>query len=138
MRPMSAARLRPGDLVEVRSPEEILETLDADGTVDDLPFMPEMVEFCGKKFRVAKRVVKTCFSGSISTMLAFRTDDVVTLEGQRCSGSAHDGCQKACMLFWREAWLRKAGPDDAARRADEAGNARLKARLKTSTGANTY
>ena len=40
---------RPGDLVEVKSADEILATLDADGTLDHLPFMPEMVEFCGAK-----------------------------------------------------------------------------------------
>jgi hypothetical protein len=38
-----AATFRPGDLVEVKTPDEILATLDADGTLDRLPFMPEMV-----------------------------------------------------------------------------------------------
>jgi hypothetical protein len=130
--------LRPGDYVEVRPPEEILQTLDADGAVDHLPFMPEMVEFCGKKFQIARRVVKTCFSGSISTMLAFRTDDVFTLDGLRCSGIAHDGCQKACTIFWREAWLKRADPEVAARPEDLEGRARLKSRLKTSAGPATY
>jgi hypothetical protein len=134
----SEFRLRPGDLVEVRSPEEILQTLDADGTVDHLPFMPEMAEFCGKRFRVARRVVKTCFSGSISTILAFRTDDVVTLDGLRCSGAAHDGCQKACMIIWRDAWLRKIDAAAAPRPVDGDSRGRLEARLKTSTGPTTY
>ncbi len=131
-------RLRPGDCVEVRSPEEILQTLDADGAVDHLPFMPEMVEFCGKRFHVARRVVKTCFSGSISTMLAFRTDDVFTLDGLRCSGAAHDGCQKACTIFWRESWLRRVDTATAARPEDPVGRARLKSQLKTAAGPATY
>jgi hypothetical protein len=123
--------------VEVRSPEEILQTLDADGTVDHLPFMPEMVGFCGKRFRIARRVVKTCFYGSFSTMLTFRTDDVVTLDGLRCSGAAHDGCQKGCTIFWRDAWLRRV--DDAAAAGPVDGESRrLEARLKTSTGPTTY
>src|SRR2546423_6766427 len=132
------ARLFPGDLVEVRAPEEILETLDADGTLDHLPFMPEMVEFCGRRFRVAKRVVKTCYSGSISTMLGFRTDDVVLLDGLRCSGAAHDGCQKACMIFWREAWLRKVQDATAPSQVTSEGMERLRVRLKTLTGPKTY
>ena len=103
----SQARLRPGDLVEVKAPDEILRTLDAQAALDRLPFMPEMVEFCGRRFRVARRVVKTCFTGTVSTMRVFESDDVVTLEGLRCSGAAHDGCQKACTIFWREGWLRK-------------------------------
>jgi hypothetical protein len=131
-------RLRPGDLVEVRSPEEILETLDADGTVDRLPFMPEMADFCGRRFRVARRVVKTCFSGSISTILAFRSDDVVTLDGLRCTGAAHDGCQKACMIIWREAWLKHVEDAAAPRPGDVNGRGRLLTRLKTSTGPTTY
>jgi hypothetical protein len=124
--------------VEVRSPEEILQTLDANGTADHLPFMPEMVELTGKRFRVAKRVVKTCFSGPISTMLTFRTDDVVTLDGLRCSGAAHDGCQKACMIFWRDAWLRRVDDAAADRSQDVDSRERLAARLKTSTGPTTY
>src|SRR3977135_4355700 len=101
------ARLLPGDLVEVRSPNEILHSLDVEGTLDHLPFMPEMIEFCGKRFKVSKRVVKICTSGSGSTMRRFRADDVVFLEGLRCSGADHDDCPKACMIFWRDAWLRK-------------------------------
>src|SRR5215467_10711171 len=103
------AMLRPGDIVEVKAPDEILETLDTQGTLDQLPFMPEMIEFCGRRFRVAKRVVKTCYYTKCGAagMRKFRGDDVVILDGLRCSGSAHDGCQKACMIFWREVWLRK-------------------------------
>ena len=97
--------LRPGDFVEVKSPVEILETLDDHGTLDRLPFMPEMAEYCGKRFRVAKRVVKTCCYGISSGMRKFSAEDVVLLEGLRCSGGAHDGCQKACTIFWRQAWL---------------------------------
>jgi len=52
------AKLRAGDLVETKTPEEILSALDAEGALDHLPFMPEMLEFCGKRFRVAKKVVK--------------------------------------------------------------------------------
>ena len=135
-------RLRPGDLVEVKGPEEILQTLDADGTVGHLPFMPEMTEFCGRRFRVSRRVVKTCFTGSSSTMpstmLAFKTNDVVTLDGVRCSGAAHDGCQKDCMIFWRDAWLRNVDVPGPERYVDSEGTARLRARLKTSTGPTTY
>ena len=100
--------LRPGDCVEVLSPAEILQTLDDEGTLDKLPFMPEMLEFCGRRFRVSKRVVKTCYYGTSSGMRKFPAEDVVLLEGLRCSGVEHDGCQKACTIFWREAWLRRA------------------------------
>jgi len=105
----TVVRLRPGDLVEVKAPEEILQTLDADGTLDQLPFMPEMVEFCGKRFQVSKRVLKTCYytERNAAGFRKFKTDDVVLLDGLRCCGAEHDGCQKACMIFGREAWLRR-------------------------------
>src|ERR1700747_1779119 len=95
------AKLRCGDLVEVKTPDEILQTLDAEGAADHLPFMPEMLEFCGQRFLVANRVLTICFSGP-GAIRSFGTDDVLTLEGVRCSGDGHDGCQKACTIFWRE------------------------------------
>lgn len=131
-------KLRPGDLVEVMAPDEILQTLDADGTLDQLPFMPEMIEFCGRRFRVSKRVLKTCYYGTSSGMRKFGNEDVVLLEGLRCSGDAHDGCQKACMIFWREAWLRRAEEAAVQPRSDLAARERLRSRLKTSRGPNTY
>jgi hypothetical protein len=135
-------RLRPGDLVDVKRPEDILRTLDANGTVRSLPFMPEMIQFCGRQFRVSRRVVKTCFTGSASTisstMLAFQTDDVVTLEGVRCSGASHDGCQKDCMIFWRDAWLRKVIGPRAEQGVAAEHTERLRGRLKTNTGQTTY
>lgn len=46
--------LRVGELVEVRSEAEILATLDENGELENLPFMPEMLQFCGQRFRVDK------------------------------------------------------------------------------------
>ena len=92
--------LRAGDWAQVRALPEILATLDSEGTMDNLPFMPEMVRFCGKTFRVAKRAEKTCVAG-----LQRRMHNTVHLENLRCDGSAHDGCQVSCLLFWRQEWL---------------------------------
>src|SRR5215831_5567494 len=135
----TSSKLRSGDFVEVKPPEEILLTLDGEGALDGLPFMPEMIEFCGKQFQISKRVVKTCTSGTKagSSMRVFRTDDVVLLEGLRCSGADHDGCQKACNIFWRETWLRKIqNPETPVIQAN--GVERLRARLTTIIGPNKY
>jgi len=134
----SSERLYPGDIVEVKAPDEILQTLDVDGTLDHMPFMPEMVEFCGKRFRVSRRVLKTCIYGPIVTMLGFRTDDILVLDDLRCSGAAHDGCEKSCTIFWREAWLRKVDDPGVQSNTDGTGHQRLRSRLKTSTGPETY
>ena len=132
--------LRPGDFVEVKTPDEILRTLDAEGAIDHLPFMPEMVEFCGRRSQVSRRVVTTCcYSGRAGSPRSFHTDDVVTLDGLRCSGSAHDGCQKGCMIFWRERWLRKVdSPSAPQTKVDSAARERLRARLKVTSRPQIY
>jgi hypothetical protein len=133
-----SAKLRRGDFVEVKAADEILDTLDANGTLEQLPFMPEMLEFCGKRFEVSEHVISMCHSGFNPGMRVFRTDDVVLLDGLRCSGANHDGCQKACMIFWREAWLRKVEGGAAPAVLSSERNEQLRARLKTSTGPKTY
>jgi hypothetical protein len=131
------ARLRHGDLVEVKTAGEILQTLDAAGALDGLPFMPEMLQFCGQRFRVSRRALTVCIYEP-GTPLGFNTDDVVTLEGVRCSGAAHDGCQKSCMIFWREAWLLKAENATVGSYVDLRGIEQLRARLKVSIAQGIY
>ena len=97
------SKLSVGDWVEVRSKEEILRTLDKDGRVDGMPFMPEMFAFCGKRFQVYKRAHKTC--DTVFPVQGRRVADAVHLE-TRCDGSAHGGCQASCLLFWKVDWLR--------------------------------
>lgn len=132
--------LRVGDWVQVRSLPEILSTLDSDGKLDKLPFMPEMIQFCGKKFRVAKRAEQTCFAGR-----QFRMGNAVHLVGLRCDGSAHDGCEFGCQFFWREAWLKPvSNPSDApaslnpATANDFDGQSRLLTRTVLPEGNVTY
>jgi hypothetical protein len=99
---------RAGDWVEVRSAEEIMATLDADGTLDRLPFMPEMLRHCGRRFQVAASAHKTC--DTIHKTGGRRMRSAVHLDDVRCDGSGHDGCQARCLIFWKEAWLRSVPP----------------------------
>src|SRR5438105_7089844 len=99
-----ALGLRAGDWVEVRSAAEILATLDKRGRLDALPFMPEMLQYCGKRFRVIKTAHKTC--DTIGTYKGRSMVNAVHLEGLRCDGEAHGGCQARCLLFWKEQWLK--------------------------------
>ena len=90
-----------GELVGVRSRREIAETLDENGKLDGVPFMPEMVPYCGKRMRVFRRADKTCVEGHGLR----RLESTVLLEDSRCDGASHDGCQRNCLFFWKEAWL---------------------------------
>lgn len=111
--------LRRGDMIEVRSAKEILVTLDKEGRLDALPFMPEMLQYCGRRFVVDKRAEKVC--DTIKHYSSRRMQATLILEDRRCDGSGHDGCQADCRLFWKEAWVRRVFPDEHPS-ATEAGN----------------
>ncbi len=102
--------LRVGELVEVREAAEILATLDEKGELDGLPFMPEMLRFCGRQLRVYRSAHKTCDTIT-GQLVSRRMEHCVHLEGVRCDGGAHGGCQAGCLMFWKEAWLRRVEPD---------------------------
>ena len=103
--PQGQLDLRAGELVEILSRDEILATLDSRGERDSLPFMPEMEVWCGTQARVFRRVDKI-FDWIHSTGLK-RMRDTVILEGLRCDGCHHGGCQADCPFLWKEAWLRR-------------------------------
>lgn len=101
--------MKAGTLVEVRSKAEILSTLDSTGRLDGLPFMPQMLAYCGKRFRVYKVAHKTCDSFIVNETIQYHgreMHDTVLLENLRCDGAAYGGCNAACMIFWRTAWLK--------------------------------
>ena len=104
-------------MVEVRTEEEILRTLDADGKLDGLPFMPEMLSFCGQRYRVRARAHKAC--DTIDWQQFRRMESAVHLEELRCDGSAHGGCQAGCLLYWKEAWLRPVDPQEGERTLED-------------------
>lgn len=104
--------LRAGDWVQVKKVEEILGTLDENACLDALPFMPEMLQYCGNRFRVFRTAHKTCTPPSVLMRTMVNT---VHLEGLRCDGEAHGGCQAGCLLFWKTDWLTPvAGPEPDA------------------------
>jgi len=98
--------LQPGDLVEVRSKEEILSTLDVNGLNKGLLLMPEMLGFCGQQFKVYKRVERFVLE---HTGEFRRMKNTVLLDGVLCDGWG-GACDRSCFFFWREAWLKRVDP----------------------------
>lgn len=94
--------LRPGELVRVRTEAEIASTLDVRGSNKGLYWMPLMQEFCGKEFRVFKRVgaIRLERTGEYA-----RLKNTVLLTDCLCKGFY--GCDRSCFLFWREVWLER-------------------------------
>ncbi len=113
---MKTSKFHIGQWVEVRSREEILQTLDENGRLEGMPFMPEMFQFCGKRFQVHKSAHKTC--DTVNPIRSVRLNQTIHLK-TRCDGSAHGGCQAQCLLFWKDEWLKPAEQSGVA--ADSAG-----------------
>jgi len=90
----------------VRSLDEVLATLDAEGKLDGVPFMPEMAAYCGQRFMFGRTANRVCDEGAGQLR---RLEDAVFLKDLRCDGSAHDGCQRGCLVLWKKAWLKQPG-----------------------------
>lgn len=103
--------LKAGEWVIVRSKAEILSTLDRNGRLDDLPFMPQMLQYCGKKLQVSKRAHKLCDTAHGTG--ARGMSNAVFLEDLRCDGQAYGGCEMRCLIFWKEAWLKRADESES-------------------------
>jgi len=108
MKSIMKGTLKAGDWVEVKSKDAILRTLDADGALDGMPWMPEMFRFCGERFQVFKRAHKSCDYTTPYPYGSRSLTHTVLLE-TRCDGSAHGGCQAGCTILWKEAWLNPVG-----------------------------
>jgi hypothetical protein len=98
--------LKPGDVVKVRSREEIRQTLDGKSQFEGVEFMQTMWEYCGQTHKVLKRVEKIL--DPYANRLR-KCRDMVILEGLFCHGDPLHAleCDRTCLYYWKEAWLEK-------------------------------
>jgi hypothetical protein len=96
--------LQPGEWVEIKSRPEIAATLDADGRNCGLSFEVEMLEYCGRRYRVAFPVRRIIFE---QTSKMVQLNNTVALEGVTCQGLCTKNCPRSNYLYWREIWLRR-------------------------------
>ncbi|HEX3293070.1 MAG TPA: hypothetical protein VHR38_04975 [Solirubrobacterales bacterium] len=111
--PPAGLGVQPGDLVQVRSPDEIKSTLDEKGFNRGLSFDREMLPYCGRTFRVKDRVDRIV-DDKTGRMLKIPKDSLI-LEGAVCSGERTPGCwfcPREIYPFWREAWVRPVEESD--------------------------
>ncbi len=103
--------LKVGEWVEVRTPEEIKATLDENNSFDRTVFMQGMWNYCGKRFRVFKR---------IENILDYRNGNMwkvrnsVIFQGVYCEKDPTEfyECDQTCFYYWKEAWLKRIDPPD--------------------------
>ena len=96
--------LQPGEMVEVKTVEEVLATLDGNRRHKGLLWMTGMRKYCGTRRRVYRKVEKIMLesNGQLRAM-----KHTVLLEGAMCDGRAFGGCDRSCFHFWREGWLKR-------------------------------
>ena len=102
----SSRSLKRGDLVRVRSLEEIKCTLDENGRYKGgMLFIDEMAKYCGGTYRVHKRIKKV-FDALPWKMK--KSHEIVILDGVYCHGyGPYKECDRGCFFFWKDAWLEK-------------------------------
>lgn len=106
-RKLTITGLKPGDLAEVRSREEIATMLDAQAKTGGLKFLRPMEDYCGRRMRILKPVRRILDEHDHVMRKIART---VVLEGGICHGRGiygREGCDRSCYFFWKEDWLRK-------------------------------
>jgi len=101
--------LVPGELVQIKTVNEIKATLDANKKNRGLYFDVEMVPFCVRTCRVRARV-NQIIEKPTGKMVKI-PGDWILLEGTACTGKYHRSCARAILPYWREMWVRRADED---------------------------
>ena len=97
--------LKKGDLVRVRSKEEIHSTLNHLGQLKGCTFMQGMTSYCGTLQRVLKPMNRFVDERDLRVK---RCSGLVLLDGVMCQGTTEFGqCDRSCLFFWRREWLEK-------------------------------
>ncbi|HPN33613.1 MAG TPA: hypothetical protein PK843_03810 [bacterium] len=104
--------LQPGEKVRIKTIEEIQQTLDKSGKFAGLAFTPAQKKYCGGEYVVLKRLERAFNEG---TWKMFKMRDTVLLDDVVCDGRGGigcdwDGCDRHCLLWWKEIWLERV-PD---------------------------
>jgi hypothetical protein len=100
--------LQPGEWVRVRSKEEIGKTLNAEAAHRGMLFTHEMVQYCGRTFRVRSRVERL-INESTGELLHMK-QECIALEDVVCKGHYTSGawfCAREHLPLWREDWLER-------------------------------
>ncbi len=96
--------LQPGELVEVKSKEEIMATLDHENKNRGMWFDQEQLIYCGTRARVSRQVTRIVDE---RTGKMIKLGDCVVLDNVFCIGQYRLSCPRGATPYWREAWLKR-------------------------------
>jgi hypothetical protein len=98
-------RLKAGDLVRVRSRQEIEATLDNWRELKGCAFLEYMWQYCDTTQRVLQPMERFLDERDYRVK---KCKGIILLDGVICHGTPTFGrCDRCCHLFWREEWLEK-------------------------------
>lgn len=106
--PIITLDLKPGELVRVKSYQEILATLRSNNTHLGLFFDAEMVPYCGRTYRVRTRV-ESFIDEKTGRLKSLKTPAVI-LENVWCRSCYSNNrmfCPRSLYAWWREVWLER-------------------------------
>jgi len=112
--PAAALNLQTGDLVRVKSHEDILRTVTTDSKNRGMYWDAEMVPYCGGTYRVLKRVTQIINekTGKMQEM----KNPCIILDSVVCQ-ARYSGCRMFCPRsiypYWREIWLERVVSKDS-------------------------
>jgi hypothetical protein len=105
--PEGTLDLQPGELVRIKSKEEIVSTLDTNNSNRGLTFDPDMLWYTGRQATVLRRVERL-IEERTGKLLRLKRPCIV-LDGVTCRGEFHRCCPRADYPYWREIWLERVG-----------------------------
>jgi hypothetical protein len=102
--------LQPGELVKVKSHQEILQTVTTGNLNRGMHWDAELVPYCGGTYQVLKRVNKLIDekTGKMQEM----KNECIILDSVVCQArysACRMMCPKAMYPYWREIWLERVG-----------------------------
>jgi hypothetical protein len=115
--PVETLDLQPGELVQVKRREEIIATLDGQNRNRGLLFDSEMLPYCGRTYRVLRRVHRI-IDEKTGKMMDMKYPCII-LEGVVCQAEFHRLCPRSIYSYWRENWLKRVSPSLLAARQQE-------------------
>jgi hypothetical protein len=109
--PTASLNLQPGDLVRVKSRDEILKTVNTDNKNRGLWWDAELAPYCGGTYRVLNRVTNA-LDERTGKMQVMKTPCII-LDTVVC-GARYSACRMFCprntYAYWREIWLERVEP----------------------------
>jgi len=113
--PTETLNLQPNELVQVRTKAEIMPTLNEHQRNRGLWFDMEMVPYCGRTFRVLRRVERI-INEKTGQMMRLPGACLI-LDGVTCSGCLSTNrlfCPRSVYPYWHEIWLRRVESEDTS------------------------